>query len=492
MTTPGMFWLADHPEHALPGVLDLEPRPATIRIHGELIPWPESTETEQIVQPDGSVLIESTPRPMGPADEAYLVHGVVDLDRPVTAAHAYTTERTRGGPGNRQTLTCSWVIEGGHVSTGTTYSAVRIRIHHLDAWQAQGIEVTREGGALRLVSTVLEVEPVPVPALGPPARIALDGSDVAEDQPDGGVAVRQEHRLLVDQLPRLSLDAVLGRIVRPLAHLVTIAVNAQAPVISLELVQHADPPQPDGVSAPHAPWLTVHHPLIDRSAGTSPSQRHGDQVVRFSDVGLTGLATWLAEAADLDVIPTLLASQVGRPDTSLETPLLILASTAEGYHRRVYKERRRLTPAQTETVRDMVAACETLDDVTRAVVQEQFAQLQEPTFHQRLLDLAADAADAAPGATGTTEAWARRITEHRNRFAHRLQSKPTTADLDEMIALRQSLRWVLGALVLMKAGVTADRLATRHRQHPQYSTFLDLAPRRAPEIYGTPSADGGD
>src|SRR6266545_2555391 len=400
MTTPGMFWLADHPEHALPGVLDLEPRPATIRIHGELIPWPESTETEQIVQPDGSVLIESTPRPMGPADEAYLVHGVVDLDRPVTAAHAYTTERTRGGPGNRQTLTCSWVIEGGHVSTGTTYSAVRIRIHHLDAWQAQGIEVTREGGALRLVSTVLEVEPVPVPALGPSARIALDGSDVAEDQPDGGVAVRQEHRLLVDQLPRLSLDAVLGRIVRPLAHLVTIAVNAQAPVISLELVQHADPPQPDGVSAPHAPWLTVHHPLIDRSAGTSPSQRHGDQVVRFSDVGLTGLATWLAEAAD--------------------------------------------------------------------------------------------AADAAPGATGTTEAWARRITEHRNRFAHRLQSKPTTADLDEMIALRQSLRWVLGALVLMKAGVTADRLATRHRQHPQYSTFLDLAPRRAPEIYGAPSADGGD
>ena len=61
-----------------------------------------------------------------------------------------------------------------------------------------------------------------------------------------------------------------------------------------------------------------------------------------------------------------------------------------------------------------------------------------------------------------------------------------------MLALRQSLRWVLGALILMKAGVTPDRLATRHRDHPEYRNFLDLAARRAPEIYGAPASADAD
>jgi len=372
-----------------------------------------------------------------------------------------------------------------------------MRIHHLDAWQEPGIEVRREDGMLKLVSAVVEADPVPVPALGPTARIALESGDVADEQPDGAVAVRREYRLLVDRLTGLDLDAVLGRIVQPLAHLVTIAVNDRAPIIALEFLQHADPQHPqhpggDTTGTWHGPWLGVHHPLIDRSAGTSPGQRRGDQVVRFSDVGLPGLATWLAEIENLDVIPTLLADQIGQPSSFLETQLLILASTAEGYHRRVHPRRRRLTSAQTKTVRDIVAASETLDDATNAVVQEQLAHLKEPTFHQRVLDLAADAANAVPGATGSTEAWAQQITQHRNRFADRLQAKPTTAELDEMIALRQSLRWVLGALILMKAGVTPDRLATRHRDHPEYRNFLDLAARRAPEIYGTPASADAD
>ena len=124
---------------------------------------------------------------MGPAGEAFAVHGVVDVNSPVTAANAYTTERSSGAAGSRQTLACSWVIDGGHVSTDTTYSAVRMRIHHLDAWQEPGIEVRREDGMLKLVSAVVEADPVPVPALGPTARIALEGGDVADEQPAVGL-----------------------------------------------------------------------------------------------------------------------------------------------------------------------------------------------------------------------------------------------------------------------------------------------------------------
>jgi hypothetical protein len=143
---------------------------------------------------------------------------------------------------------------------------------------------------------------------------------------------------------------------------------------------------------------------------------------------------------------------------------------------------RRLTKAQTTTIRAMGEACDGLDEPTREAVEQQFAHLKDPTFNQRLHQLASDTATAIPGATGDTEVWAGRVVRHRNRFAHNLEKQPTL-DFYEMLALWRSLRWLLCALLLAEATVAVEILAGRIRTNQQWLNFISSAPRHAPNVY---------
>jgi len=466
------IWLADEGiGSAISGAVDLTGDRPIASASGELTPFFDiipaaDTEGDQ----------ELHPRPFGPDHESHLVHARITGDVALTIARAYTSYRE--GDGSRQDLKGEWAVTGGHVTEATAYAAARIKIRNLDRWREGFIHLdpmTRQ--PTPVLSDRAEI-PVPAPALGPRAELSLELATSGEE-------AAETYWIVAQHLPRLELDQILGQFAKPVSQLVTIACNSRSPMVEVQLMEHTQGKR-NGEPASGAPWLQLHHhPLLDRTA-SEPRPPYDNRVVHYSDVGLAGFATWLSNVPALDVIPTLIAKQVPQPPTSLENQLLVLASAAEGFHRRFKRKSKRLSQEQVDSVATMVAASNELDDKTRDVLQQHLLGLGDASFKERLVDLAATTSDAVPGATGNSEVWARRVRDHRNRFAHNLP-KGRPPEFYEMLTLWRSLRWVLRALMLEQAGVRAETMALRLRRNIAWNTFTMDAPRYAPAIYLDPA-----
>jgi hypothetical protein len=275
---------------------------------------------------------------------------------------------------------------------------------------------------------------------------------------------------------------LLKGFVKPLSDLVTIATNSRSWPLAIELRPEAD-----------ALWADLRHPLLDAPEPLPPAARREYQVVHYSDVRLQGLAAWLAEAPELDVIPTLVAGQVGQSGPSIEVRILVLASAAEGYHRRIYPDDRQLTPSQLEQVKPAIQTLKgTLDAPTRRAVYQAVAHVDELTFRERLLRLAEVAEETIPGLTGTTDAWTKVVAKHRNRYAHRLTVEEEEEPTDlffEMRGVQQSLRWLLTVLLLAQAGVSGEAMATRVARNYEWGTFIEERVRHLPGVYTCPPTE---
>jgi len=110
----------------------------------------------------------------------------------------------------------------------------------------------------------------------------------------------------------------------------------------------------------------------------------------------------------------------------------------------------------------------------------------------RLLELAQWVKPAVPGVTGQTNKWKGCVTDVRHEFAHRLKGGfLATARIDELIAVRQSLRWFLMGLLLLQTGLEPAELAARFKDHRPYDLFLAQAPEWLPRVFELAEADGG-
>lgn len=490
-THHGAFWLVTDPEQRVNGDLDLAGRFPTLRLDGALTPWLKPGST--ITSPDGTTTTRLSPAPAGPDHESHLIHGHVGLTIPVTVGDAFTRRRQGlallGGK-EEQTLSGAWGVYGAHVTAETRYVAARVQLRHLPAWaRLPSLSWQTDGTTLSAMSKLSHPAPVPVPSLGAAATVRLRSTHGVVDHADRpAVTLHHDRSIVVDHIDPLTLDELLRRVVAPLSALLTLAIDAAAPVVALDV--RVDGGEPVAPEVEEAGWLPVAHPIVRRDeAPHVPDNLH---IASFGDIGVAGMAAWLDVAPSLDVIPTLVTEQIGMPDSTIETQLFVLASAAEGLHRRTHDTEFRLSAEQAKAARGVIKAAQDLDQDTRDIAVEVMGHMREPTYAQRLRALAAEVAEAVPGVTGDLDAWVKRVKEHRNAFAHRL-TEDTDDDDDsftnfgELLALTQSLRWLLGALLLRRAGVDDVTLAQRHAEHPRYSHFIHSAPVRAPGIWTRPA-----
>jgi len=421
----GVFWIASDPDEKRHGFLNLGREAASeLIVNPQFYPAVEITDIE--VAADGS-----TNGSIGIAKDRgpQTLHGQLTPDEtgesvPVSILQAHSTRWT----GPNQSFRPIWSVVGGHIEPRHPFRGVRLRI-------------PRCGPRPH--------DPVPLKT-GGTARIETDGGWLE----------------LVDLPPR-SYRELDRTVIRPICTLLALATGERIRPSDVQL-------SPD----PGTWW-----PVYTASQGDD-NPAVANPLIRPSDISIDVLATWLDRAQVLGPLPAGIAS-VWETDMAVETQVLILTTIAEGLHRALHPEVLRFTPEYGKTIQTVATeAVREIDSDAADAVSGHLAQVHEVGYGTRLRDFAGRAEELVPGITGDPKGWKNLVYATRNKYAH----QPSTewleeADIDRVLTVTQSLRWVLRLILLDQAGLDPGLIAERFQVSQSYSFFLSDAAEWQPRIY---------
>jgi len=355
----------------------------------------------------------------------------------------------RDGGQDRQSLQARSALLGGHVASDEVYTQIRLQLRHLDDWAAlPGFTLEEVDPRLGWATLTFRGSgPSPV-CLADGGRLELEQVPEVEFSAVHGGGIRRVLWLRAVALPKTTADDLDRRFVTPLASLLTLATGTDCPPVAVEIA-----------TGSNQPWLSVYHSGL-RTAAAEVLPTH-QQLLPLAALGLDRVATWLGAGERLGPLPPVVAAAVAGPGRTLETRLLELTTVAEGLHRRLFPDAGCLFPERVQAAR--------------------------PSFAQRMEQLADYVAAAVPGATGQTNRWKQRVTDLRNEFAHRSYGFLEAERVPELLAVQQSLRWLLTGLLLLETGLPRDELAAKIEDHQPYRLFRQQARVWLPNIFPAPS-----
>lgn len=476
----GRFWLEGNSEgEGTPGRLFLVAGSHPLLELDELL-TPLTRETGRKKLPDGTELVTSSLIP--PQEwvrQSLTIHGTLETGELVTLPSAFTAGWTERGTGYKtHRLQSFYALRGDHVDgTDALFTRARVRIRHLDAWaNLPGFTLTPDLAAGKYV-LAFEKPEVSSAALASGGLVAIEqvtgwkGPDVS-----GGKLERQVWLDVLDVPPATYRD-IERTIVKPLVNLLALSVSAECPVVDMEVS-----------ASPDHPWLAVHNAAMKPATeAIIPLPRI---LLPLEQITVTGVANWLDSIVRLGPLPSVVARATDARDDPLETQLLELTTAAEGLHRLILPQHKRMTDEQAKEARNkaLEAIKELLDDV-RDAVQAALNHLTDQSYPRRLLDLAEHVGQAVPGVTGNTVQWKKRVVSTRIGFAHALENGFLHVDnAEEAIAILQSLRWLLTGLLLLQTGIDPATLGNRFNDHENYQLFLAQARTWLPAVYDTPES----
>jgi ApeA N-terminal domain 1 len=476
----GRFWLqGEDQDKAIPGRLFLQAGAhPMLELDGALAP--QEREVSRRKLPDGIEVRTFVPvLPNDPSHQSLVVHGVLDeTGEPVTLPSVFAVGGTFPvlGTGPRgQRVQAFYALVGAHVDgADAQFTRIRVRPRHLDAWAAlPDFTLTPDLSARQFTLTFRQPE-APSAALGSGARITLEqvagwnGPTVC-----GGLLERHLWVDVLDMPPAAYLD-LERRIVKPLMNLLTLAVSTECPLVAVMVS-----------TGPDHPWLTVHS-----AAMTTPAEEILPLpriLLPLAETGMTGVATWLDSTSHLGPLPSVVARVASSQDDTVEAQLLELTTVAEGLHRLLLPEGKRMTKQQASEARGKaLEAVKDLDNDVRDAVQAALNHLTDQSYPRRLLDLAGHVEPAVPGVTGNTTEWKKRVTSARNDFAHKFEHGfLDEATAEESVAILLSLQWVLTGMLLLQTGISSATLGSRLANHEPYQLFLAQARTWLPAVYNS-------
>jgi hypothetical protein len=421
----------------------------------------------------------------GPAsdfgDERFLVHGqVAGFTRRVTLMDASSSHRSGAllsGPDalNQQILTARYALLGCHADAETRFPRFRLRTSFIDDWASrQGLSATLNPSEdwARVDYKWPPDETAEVPGTGALLRVTTVWSP--PEITSRGAHLNTMTWLEFEPRDGATIDEAMVGFAGPISTLLTLLHGEEAAPGSLD----AWDPELNR-------WVLVRTPTIQGKA--DHARPKDDPLFSLPQLTLDGLGRWLNVARMTRPLPDLVAGTLTDNQRTVQNRLLELATAAEGLHRRLYPEARRLSE---EEVREIVRALHTtpIADTQRQILAQAVRDyLWEPSFPQRLKALADDIEAACPGVTGDLNRWRRAVVDARNGFAHRPEAHRSETDLFEFHTLGQSLQWLLTARLLLAAGVEPEVCRERFAATYRYQRFLAAARKDSPRIYGQPS-----
>ena len=216
--------------------------------------------------------------------------------------------------------------------------------------------------------------------------------------------------------------------------------------------------------AEDGPWRKVYeaeepigrtsHPLLDTTHLTA------DRFAKWIDVRKRTSGLDAAAITALDGI-------------AVEAQVLTLAAVAEGLHRKLFDEKKRvaaLEPSDVTQARRAArrAALDRVREIDRSgrellteadleefkqALNDAFAFVNEPTFRSRMTDLIEDAQSSIPNIAVNFSDWPAAVKDARNKLAHEGTGPGGDSEfVDLLIALSYSIHWVLRTVLLKQAG----------------------------------------
>jgi hypothetical protein len=180
---------------------------------------------------------------------------------------------------------------------------------------------------------------------------------------------------------------------------------------------------------------------------------------------------------------------------TIQTAVLTLAAVAEGLHRRLFDEKKRIPAlskadlvqarraaraAATVRVSELERAGRpplTIGDIAefKKAMNDAFGFINEQTFRTRMADLADVATAAVPNIVAAFADWPSAIHGVRNTLAH-LGTQRHDDSIDQfynlVIALNYSLAWVLRTVLLVEAGFDAETIQRAYNESSRYTHHI--------------------
>lgn len=185
----------------------------------------------------------------------------------------------------------------------------------------------------------------------------------------------------------------------------------------------------------------------------------------------------------------------GGHGTTIQTEVLTLAAVAEGLHRRLFDEKRRVPALSTADVARARRAArdaalgrlrafdrgerESLSEADFAefkrAMNDAFIFLNDVTFETRMAELAGVAQAAVPNVVDEFLDWPKAVKYARNILVHQ-GTQPPGETLDQfhdlLIALGYSIAWVLRTVLLVEAGFDSATLQFAYGNFSRYNHHI--------------------
>ncbi|MDP9936863.1 hypothetical protein J2T11_003231 [Paenarthrobacter nicotinovorans] len=179
----------------------------------------------------------------------------------------------------------------------------------------------------------------------------------------------------------------------------------------------------------------------------------------LGDLTVEHLATWLPFAAKIDPFPYIANSRSG----VIQVDAQVLVTALEGLHRRLHAKtrpfqelsagavKRAMDEARAAGVKALADEGFSDDVMANEMLGNVLNHVDQPTYHQRIVQLAAPVCEIAPGICGPDlDLWVKIVKKIRNDQSHQLVSRFGGTEFSSYFVAMISCRWILTLRILLE------------------------------------------
>lgn len=452
----GQFWLPKHGDSRVTGTLAVNGAKVRLEVSPELTPRFSIETTGPGI---AAVKMRDDPDDM-------VVFGAIPI-RPskITLWEAYTTHRRSvGWPSfgecktdpSMQGLAATWCVVGEHLpNPDVPLQGIRPDVTNLAEWAAiPSLSTTiylddrlKRDWHMDLRGKSLDAE------LDGGAGYVTLGPSVTHRPPDiRGFHVKATSQLEFELFRGWSITDVGVRVLNPLADLMTLISGKPCCIRSLDVWA--------------GEWCSVHGYRIDPAA----PETAGELLFTRPDVGLEFLPRWLEIHRRTTPVPQILTAVIRNEFPTVESDALSLATAVEALHRTLHPDARRFSTEQIGASLSAVASSGIPPEIAETFSSALRNYWHECSYPQRVAALAGPVVQAVPTCVGHLGRWKKEVVDQRIGLAHGLgQNGLSSERLRQMLALNQSLHWMLTLRLLIEAGVEDAVLASATERSERFS-----------------------